>query len=364
MVRIAFLGDVGFVGRYEIRSGDVKARLSALKQELEKYDYVVCNLETPLTSKTTTRKCKAWHLRADTDNVQTLKWLGVNAVNLANNHTFDYGKTAVKETIRILEHNGIEWFGVFGKTLDVCSEDNKLCFSGYNCLSTHGHGYSKRNRGISILTYDMLKRQRKKDAERGFFSVMFCHWGVEFTHFPEKYHILIAHGVMNHGNCALIGSHPHYIQGMETSGKKNSFCAYSLGNGIYDEVESNSGIQNVPFMEENKKMLLLSLSFQCNHIVESEIFGWYHGSEYLHKTEIKNEIMKYSKALHGIVDWDAYQSVREMERSEYFNGQRIVRDFNWLKSRMNYNMIGGKIREMIIDRKLKKERLKLFKCAE
>ena len=70
-MRIAFLGDIAFLGQFDKKiHQDAEQRLKYLKEELSGYDYIIANLETPLTSRNSTMICKSMHLKSDPCNVE------------------------------------------------------------------------------------------------------------------------------------------------------------------------------------------------------------------------------------------------------------------------------------------------------
>ena len=112
-MKIALLGDVALIGRYDrTQTNDVDERISAVKSILAECDFIICNLESPLTNNTKTKACKGVYIRSDIRNVETLIKLGVTHVTIANNHIFDYGKKGAEDTIRTLEHSGIKYVGL------------------------------------------------------------------------------------------------------------------------------------------------------------------------------------------------------------------------------------------------------------
>lgn len=101
------------------------------------------------------------HLRSPKKNVELLKYLNIDAVSLANNHIFDYGKKGMDETIKTLKDNGIEYFGIDKKFLLKEIQGERISISGFCCYSTYGTGYIKNNnhKGINPLTFDAIREQ-------------------------------------------------------------------------------------------------------------------------------------------------------------------------------------------------------------
>ncbi len=61
--------------------------------------------------------------------------------------------------------------------------------------------------------------------------IPFFHWGREGNHFPEAYQVELAHLAIDSGAAAVVGSHPHVLQGMELY--RGAPIFYSLGNLVF-----------------------------------------------------------------------------------------------------------------------------------
>lgn len=86
-MKIAMLGDIALVGKYDLaRSEEAFGRVQRIADELARYDFVVANLESPMTESLRSRVPKSLHVRTSPRSVELLKALHVNAVTLANNH--------------------------------------------------------------------------------------------------------------------------------------------------------------------------------------------------------------------------------------------------------------------------------------
>ena len=136
-MRIALLGDIALFGKMSVNENpNVAAYFSEIADYLKEFDYVVGNLETPFSVEKKTNGAKSAYICSDVENVKTLKQLHINAVCLANNHMFDFGKEGYETTKRILTDNGIEYFGAEGKEVKLIDKNNKLVFSGFCCYTT------------------------------------------------------------------------------------------------------------------------------------------------------------------------------------------------------------------------------------
>lgn len=343
MLKIALLGDVALIGKYSVTQEEAFKRLEIIKEVLSEYDYVICNLEAPLTDNKKTLVCKSMHLRSDIANVQILKYLGISAVNLANNHMYDFGKRGLDDTIRILGDNNIEWFGVNGKTIHVGKDSNKICISGFCCLGTNGTGYARQigEKGINLLSLKNIEKQISNDACQGEYSIINLHWGAENSHYPDVRNIKMAEKILAVKNdIVLCGHHPHVLQG--TKKTRGGFLAYSLGNFLFDDCTSINGRITVEQQEMNKQGLLLELYFDDGRLIDSKMVG-------IHDEEEGIAIADYESLIDSINDSisnlpkEQYEYKRKAEREKTNLARMGKHDINWLRSHLNYYSIGARI---------------------
>lgn len=358
-MKIAFLGDIALVGRFDrCLSDKVDDRIELLSKKLKNFDYVIANLESPFTELKSSLVCKSMHLRSSCVNVKTLKRLGVNAVSLANNHIFDFGKKGFKDTIHILESNDIEWYGVANKSLFKCIDGENISISGFCCLSTNGVMYNKK--GINTLTYRDVQKQLKHDKDLNALSICSLHWGIEHTNYPSVEHISFAHKILKKNNIIIHGHHPHVIQGVERV--HNGLVAYSLGNAIFDETESINKKLKVDLEEDNRKSFILVVEIQNGKIIDYYTEGMYISNDgIIESYDISEELSEVSL---GIKNGLKNKSVYNRKRMEQYNN--VIKrkfgnhDLKWVLSRVNYYAIGAKIMTYLHSNRYKKEKVSFY----
>lgn len=352
-MKIAFLGDIAFLGQFDkSKNSDAEKNLLFLKEELEKYDYVIANLESPLTNRDSTSVCKSMHLKADICNVELLKYLNISAVSLANNHIADYGKKGLQETIEVLDKAGIQWFGIGNKSLEVCIKGEKINISGFCCYSTNGTHYGGKS-GINLLNSERLEEQLKKNDREGAFSIVSIHWGMEHTNYPAYEHLTLARTMLKKHTAVLCGHHPHIVQGMERIG--DSFAAYSLGNAVFDTCISKNGKLKVELNENNRKGFILGMTIEDGKIIKYTTTGFYMSDHGIEGYDIENHLRTISEKLKHIEDVEQYETMRKEEFKKVIQSKFGKHDLKWLLSRMNYYAIGARITGMIRAKKYKKE---------
>jgi len=144
-----------------------------------------------------------------------LKSGSVECVNLANNHTFDYGLQGYADTKATLKEEGIAYFGEDAVT--VLEKDGiRIGFTG----SLFALGDSQKK---------AMDRQLKALKSVGCqWIVHTLHGGEEYASMPTAKQRSAAQYAANNGISLVVGHHPHVVQGMEMLG--NTPVLYSLGN--------------------------------------------------------------------------------------------------------------------------------------
>ncbi len=168
--------------------------------------------------------------------LDALKSLSVQAVCLANNHTMDFGGSALLESINLLREAGIPYVGA-GETLDEAikplhiKENNEHIIIqnfGWNIEETI---YAEKSKpGCAPLDRQLIPKLTKELREQYPSAIIIdvFHWGFEFNTYPMPIDIHLAHQCIDNGADLIIGHHPHVIQPIEQWHGKEIF--YSLGN--------------------------------------------------------------------------------------------------------------------------------------
>ncbi|MDP2270794.1 MAG: CapA family protein [Archangium sp.] len=212
-----------------------------------KADLFVVNLECPFTERGE-KIAKNFNFRARPELVAALLSGGVDVVSLANNHMIDYGPEGLFDTISTLDTHGIVHFGAARTLVEarapaiVEKKGVTIAFLGYFFLGDRniepaqviatgdqpgvaGH-FSDTAALKEMLAADIRAAKLKADH-----VIPFFHWGRESKGQPEPYQIEVAHAAVEAGASAVLGSHPHVLQGMELY--KGAPIVYSLGNFVF-----------------------------------------------------------------------------------------------------------------------------------
>lgn len=214
---------------------------SAISATLQQADIVLGNLESILGDSGDKPRFpgKPYNFLAPLDSAVALKHAGFDVLSLANNHALDYGETAIKKTADALKGANILFFGA-GKDLKeartpaiVTIKGIRFAFLGYGIgHSSDVYATAKRG-GVAPVRSDYIKKDIAAIKGTADVVIVSLHWGFEYKDTPEKWQRNFARNIIGWGADAVIGHHPHVMQGIEIY--KGRPIAYSLGNFLFDQ---------------------------------------------------------------------------------------------------------------------------------
>jgi hypothetical protein len=193
-------------------------------------DFRFLNLETVLTERMEPRMKKQVCIRTDPARAEHLQRLGVDAVNLANNHALDFGEEGLGDTLNVLRSLGIGTVGAGFSEKDarqpLLVERNglKVAVVGYfdYLLRCGDASVAYLEDRLGLILTDVEKLKRSNDI-----VVVSLHWGVEHVMHPSPAQAAFARSLVDAGASLVLGHHPHCVQGVERHG--TGLIAYSLG---------------------------------------------------------------------------------------------------------------------------------------
>jgi poly-gamma-glutamate capsule biosynthesis protein CapA/YwtB (metallophosphatase superfamily) len=237
----------GEVAKGKPRDAMIGWGFEKVKAALNGGDLSVVNLECPFTARGE-KIPKNFNFRASPQLVAALLSANVGAVSLANNHLMDYGPEGLFDTLDALDAAKIPHFGA-GRTLAEARAPAilerggvKIAFLGYFFLGDHNiepleviataqkPGVAGDHQDASAME-KMVREDIAAAKARADLVIPFFHWGREGKHVPEPYQVSLAHAAVEAGAAAVLGSHPHVLQGFELY--RGVPIAYSLGNFVF-----------------------------------------------------------------------------------------------------------------------------------
>ena len=242
-VTVTFTGDCTLTQDYRSGNklfdstvdGDMEYCFQNCAEMFKKDDLTLINLENPVTT-VTGHKDNQYIFRMDPDNLEMLTLAGIEAVNIANNHTMDFWENGLQETRDNLDEYGIIWsdshYGATfttenGIVIGMVGLDNDT-----NASDVSGIISELRDEGAAIV-------------------IASCHFGAEGVYEPTDRQRKIAHSLIDdYGVDIVVGTHPHRLQPIEKY--NDHYIFYSLSNfcfgGNYSLSDPDSVIIQCDFL--------------------------------------------------------------------------------------------------------------------
>ncbi len=197
-----------------------------VKSIFEGDDLTVANLEGTFTA-SGNRADKLWTFRGDPSYASILTEGGIDAVNVANDHTDDYGDEGYVDTLANLDNAGIGRFGYSNELLVELAPDGGT--AGDSAEEAAGitvglAGYSQAYDDYAEKALSSVQSLRDDGAD---IVIISLHWGTEYEYAPDEDQVSLAHQLIDAGADLVVGHNSHVLQGIEYYHGK--YIAYSLG---------------------------------------------------------------------------------------------------------------------------------------
>lgn len=211
--------DIGFDA---VIDGDYEYCFSQSVHILEQDDMTLANLEGALTD-------EIYHLDKEfvfgspMEYVQILQNGSIEAVNLANNHTYDYLDAGYLDTTNTLDEAGIVW-------------SDEVTIATYE---VRGVIIGMAGTSMPINQQAMYNAIDQMRAIGCNIIIISCHWGDERDYTPNDDQIVMGHNLIDYGADIVIGTHPHRLQPIELY--NGHYIAYCLSNFVFG---GNTGLSD------------------------------------------------------------------------------------------------------------------------
>lgn len=231
-----------------------------LVETMQAADIMCLNNEFTYSTGGTPLPDKAYTFRAKPERVEVLGQLGVDTVTLANNHVYDYGKEALLDTFTVLEEAGIPYFGAGDnlekamKPLYLEADGKRIALVGASRAEKYKMTPQATETEPGILRcydpalYIQAIQEGKKNAD---FCIAFVHWGTEDSFELEQVQRETGKEYLEAGADAVIGAHPHCLQGIEYYEGKP--ILYSLGNYWFNGQTLDTMLAKLRFYGEGEE---------------------------------------------------------------------------------------------------------------
>lgn len=291
---------------------------------MDRADYRIFNLETPLVDKRSPIIKWGDNLIAPTNSICGLKMLGIDMVTLANNHIMDQGERGLSSTIDVLNANNIAYVGV-GDNIHSASKPAFFNFMNmriglYACVEHEFSIASEDSSGANPFepmdSYDHVV-SLKNEAD---YVVVLYHGGKEEYPYPSPKMQKVCRKFIDKGADLIICQHTHCV-GCEEK-YKDGTIVYGQGNFIFDysehdcwnesvlvSLDENFTVNYIPIVRRGKSIRLagkreknkiLENFFERSKQIEDSNFIMKNYSEYV-KSQITPYLIRLLAVRRGII---------------------------------------------------------------
>jgi hypothetical protein len=241
--------------------------------ELRDADLAVANLECVIATQgerwVEKNETASYYFRGRPEMLAVLEHAGIDAVQTANNHSLDYGVTALQEQRKIIDGIGLARFGDGDNLLEACKPAYRwvgdVAVALFSVDSTQPSfaatrdkpgichfALADKNKAIAMLS-PLFVEARK----RAHLIIVAPHWGPNLETAPRKDQIRFGEALIDAGADAILGTSAHKLHGLAIyDGRPIVHGAgdllFDFGDG-YDEgglfslVLSKNGVKQVWF---------------------------------------------------------------------------------------------------------------------
>lgn len=223
--------------------------LKHLAPFLQSADFGIVNLEATLTERPSSpfTGAKDWILKGDpAKTLAALKSVNIGAAALGNNHTVDYGRTALDDTLDAVRAAGVIGFGAGRNAAEAAAPleiEISLAggtrwlaiFSAYQYTSEFEEdlqGYARGLEGgvacIDDAFYSTIAGWKERNPDG--LAIAFPHWGKNYI-WRSRDQKQIADRMVGAGADLIVGHGAHMMQ--EIGRRRGRWVVYSLGNGYF-----------------------------------------------------------------------------------------------------------------------------------
>jgi poly-gamma-glutamate synthesis protein (capsule biosynthesis protein) len=204
---------------------------------LRQGDLAMGNLEAPFSRRGREFTGKRFRFRASPMAATGLKGAGFSLLTLANNHIMDFGAAALEDTLATMERQGIAVAGA-GPNLTAARRPHlevirgrRLAFLAYSLTQPTEFFATPNGPGTAPAIPRLFEADIRAARTMADHVIVSFHWGQEGAPRPTPIQQAYARRAIDAGADAVIGHHPHVLQGMEYYGR--GVILYSLGNLVF-----------------------------------------------------------------------------------------------------------------------------------
>jgi poly-gamma-glutamate synthesis protein (capsule biosynthesis protein) len=222
-----------------------------------KSDFSIFNLEGPLTDSSKAMEKTGPVIKASKGCIRGIKELGVKAVALANNHITDYQKEGFKDTVKLLDDNGIEYLGAgeksenIKKSISLSLGNRKICI--YNVSEQFYNVPAASIPGANVYDEYVVCNDIKELKQSHDYLIVIYHGGTEEFPYPTPLLRQHFHRMADCGADFITAQHTHCIGCYENY--NGAYLLYGQGNFLFarmkNDMTKHGLITELVFSESN-----------------------------------------------------------------------------------------------------------------
>jgi poly-gamma-glutamate synthesis protein (capsule biosynthesis protein) len=259
-LKIAAVGDImlGGTGTPEFERFGYDYPFDKTRALFKRSHIVFGNLEGPLTHADHAPVAKKYVYRSPPEKVApALLNAGFNVVSLANNHAMDQGVEGLRHTIEALDLVGIKHTGggmnlaEARKPAILETRGAHVAFLAYTLTFPEEFWATNDRPGSPFGHESQVRADIAAAKQQADIVLVSFHWGQEGKTELRDYQKQLGRAAIDAGAAAVIGHHPHVLQGVERY--KHGVILYSLGNfafGTYGPEAFRSAIAELTFRDK------------------------------------------------------------------------------------------------------------------
>lgn len=176
--------------------------------------------------------------RSGPEAAQALARAGFDVLNVANNHSLQYGAQGFADTLAALGEAGLDTIGTRGSTNEFLCAPLIKTVNGVR-IGFLGYSQAQENFFAGEPLYATWDAQRvyadvRRLREQVDFLVVSCHWGIEQLDYAPPSVVADSRQLVEAGADVVLGHHSHVFQAVERY--RNGLVLYGLGNFVFDTI--------------------------------------------------------------------------------------------------------------------------------
>lgn len=230
---------------------DFRPMFEQVKPYITGADVALCHLETPLSvDDRDLGEPNTLVFNSPREVGAALKWAGFDGCDFASNHTWDHGLEGLRQTIEVVEEEGMEYAGPRAEEaeagaaafLDAAGVRVAHLAYSYSLLNNWGPNtdvppeapWTGRAMWPVVTADGILEDARTARADGAEVVVVSMHWGEEYVTEPTQDQRALAEALLTGGEVdAILGAHVHVVQPCETIAGRP--VAYGMGNFLSNQ---------------------------------------------------------------------------------------------------------------------------------